>query len=103
MPEKPRVWLVGTFFEVALWGAKNRVWGFWGKIVKTRLGQPLQVAESVPGKWGHAYKNLVGCVSLWLQVLQPRDGKVVVEGSVEGRGRTEFVWFRWEWTDQSLR
>jgi len=50
VPEKPRVWLVGTFFEVALWGAKNRVWGFWSKIVKTRLGQPLQVAESVSGR-----------------------------------------------------
>jgi len=72
------VWLVGTFFEVALWGAKNRVWGFWEETVKRRLDQSLQVAESVPGKWGHAYKNRVGCVSLRLQILQPGDRAVVI-------------------------
>ena len=64
------MWLVGTFFEVALGGAKNRVWGFWAETIKMRLVQSLQVAESVPGRWGYAYKNRVGCVSLWLQVLR---------------------------------
>jgi hypothetical protein len=88
------VWLVGTFFEVALGGAKNRVWGFWGETVKTRLVQPLQVAESVSGRWGYAYKNRVGCVSLWLQVLQPGNWTVVESGSDRGEGGIEPVFIR---------